>query len=138
MNKTSLIKIQKIVNELFEKLKCKLSENSFPTYGKQEDCARPNIEIDDIGYYHYITMERGQELENKKTRDLNELLYWIFEVITLEIALDYEMKNRDEKLDGRRIWFSKQEELLGLIDNEWKRKKSLDHSKILIEYPFSK
>jgi hypothetical protein len=36
-----------------------------PTYGRSEDFARPYIEVDDSGY-HYVVVERGQEMERFK------------------------------------------------------------------------
>jgi hypothetical protein len=36
-----------------------------PTYGRSEDFARPHIEVDDSGY-HYVVVERGQEMERFK------------------------------------------------------------------------
>jgi len=71
------------------------------------------------------------------TNNLNELLYWIFDLITFRFASDFELKNRDESLDFRRILFKKQEELLGLIDYNWKIKKETEHNEVLKFYPFN-
>ena len=39
-----------------------------PTYGQSEDAARPHIEADSRGY-HYVVVERGQELKRVTTQD---------------------------------------------------------------------
>jgi hypothetical protein len=89
--------------------------NSLPTYGYSRDMDYPHIEIDKIGDLHYVVIERGKETERRTTKNLDELLYWIFQSITFSIASKYELNNRIESQDCRRLIFSKQLDLLRLI-----------------------
>ena len=63
--------------------------SSLPTFGKTEDGARPHIEVRSDAY-HYVVVERGCELERKRTPDLQELLYWVFSDVTHQMAFQYE------------------------------------------------
>jgi hypothetical protein len=126
--------IRKKVEELAEKINSKTE--LLPTYGYSKDFAFPHIEIDSVGLLHYVIVERGQELERKTTNKIDELLFWIFADITFSMACDYELQNRIENKDCRRIMFDKQEELLGLLDNSWQQKEANEHLNILKNHPF--
>lgn len=136
MEKLNINDIQNIVENLIKKLPYKVDLSSFVTFGNQEDLAKPNIEIDGLQNLHFIIVERGNELERKITKNLDDLLYWIFDIITFRQALDYELQNRNENFDSRRIFFRKQEELLSLISIDWKEKKENEHKDILKHHPF--
>lgn len=126
--------IKKRVEELAEKINAKA--DLLPTYGYSKDLAYPHIEVDTGGLLHYVIVERGQELERKTTHKLEDLLYWIFDDITFSMSCEYELQNRIEGKDCRRIMFAKQEELLGLLDNSWREQKVLEHQYILKNNPF--
>lgn len=134
MTTLSLDEIKKKVNELA--LKINAPTDLLPTYGQSRDFAYPHIEVDNVGLLHYVIVERGQELSRKTTNKLDDLLYWIFSGITFSMATDYELKNRIEDKDSRRIMFDKQEELLGILSDTWRQKESEDHKRILTNYPF--
>lgn len=106
-----------------------------PTYGRSEDGARPHIEVDARGY-HYVVVERGQELKRITTNDLNELLYQIFEAVTFRLACDYELANRIESQDCRRLMFRHQIELLAKLSEGWSIRENQQHEQILREHPF--
>jgi len=93
------------------------TRNQLPTYGRTRDFAYPHIEVD-ARLYHYVIVERGQELERKSTSNYDELLYWIFSDATHSLAFEYELRHRIEDQDCRRIAFPKQIELLNLISPE--------------------
>ena len=107
-----------------------------PTFSSQIGDATPNIEVDNLGLYNYVISERGNEYERKMTSDLNDLFYWIFASVTLSMACDFELKNRIEEKDFRRIMFSKQEELLGVLNKDWEIRERKEHQSILINNPF--
>jgi len=86
--------------------------------------------------FAFVVNERGTELERRVTADLNELLYWIFDVITSSMASEFELHHRIEGKDSRRLWFAKQEELLALLNPEWRDRKRGYHMEILKEHPF--
>ncbi|MBG6188465.1 Imm63 family immunity protein [Flavobacterium sp. CAN_S2] len=126
--------IKKKVDELT--LKINAPTNLLPSYGQQTWDAHPYIEVDNLGFMFYIISERGQEYERKMTDKIEDLLYWIFVSVTFSMACDYELKNRIEDKDCRRIMFDKQEELLGLLNNNWRQKENAEHQSILKNHPF--
>ncbi|MFC0605218.1 Imm63 family immunity protein [Winogradskyella pulchriflava] len=133
MTKT-ITEIQTIVNQLAEKINA--PSYLLPTFSSPIGDATPNIEVDNSGLYNYVISERGNEYERKLTSDLNELLYWIFSSVSFSMACDYELKNRVEDKDCRRIIFEKQEELLGILDKKWEEKERKEHLSILVNSPF--
>lgn len=126
--------IKKKVEEMA--IKINATTDLLPTYGYTNDFAYPHIETDNLGLLHFVVVERGQELERKTTDKLDDLLYWIFASITFSMACDYELKNRIEDKDCRRIMFQKQEELLGKLNESWKKKENAKHQQILKTHPF--
>jgi hypothetical protein len=94
------------------------SGNLLPTYGCTEDFARPHIEVDSSGY-HYVVVERGNELERVTTPHLDELLFHVFDTITFSLAGQYEVRYRRRKEDCRRQMFSHQVELLVKLAPAW-------------------
>ena len=133
MTKT-LTEIQDIVNQLAEKINA--PPYYLPTFSSPKGDATPNVEVDSSGLYNYVISERGTEYERRMTSDLNDLLYWIFASITFSMACDFELKNRVENKDFRRIMFAKQEELLGNLDKNWEERERKEHKSILVNSPF--
>jgi hypothetical protein len=109
--------------------------HSLPTYGRTEDGARPHIEVDWRGY-HFVVVERGQERERFTTRDLDELLYRIFQSVTRELAFAYELAHRVETQDCRRLAFQRQVELLSQLSSSWAQREAQEHDRILRKHPF--
>jgi hypothetical protein len=109
---------------------------ALPTYGRSEDCARPHIEIDQRGY-HFVVVERGQELSRFTTADSNDLLYRIFETVTFSIACDYELANRINTQDSRRLLFHRQVSLLSKLSEDWGQRCAHRLELILEEHPFN-
>ncbi|WBL23854.1 Imm63 family immunity protein [Zunongwangia sp. HRR-M8] len=133
MTKT-VTEIEKVVKQLAKKINS--PRYLLPTFSSPIGDATPNIEVDNVGLYNYVISERGNEYERKLTSDLNELLYWIFSPVTFSMACDYELKNRIEEKDCRRIIFEKQEKLLGILDKKWEEKERKEHQSILVNNPF--
>ena len=104
-----------------------------PTYGYSDDFARPYIDVNSRGY-HFIIVERGEELQHKITQELDVLLYWIFEGITFSMAANYEFNNRIENVDSRWTIFKKQEELLAALNKIWQQKQIEVHRRLLKGY----
>jgi hypothetical protein len=130
----SLDDLKKIVEELAAKIYA--PADLLPTYGYSRDFAYPHIEVGNYKLLHYVVIERGQELERKTTTDLDTLLYWIFSNVTFSMAVEYELNNRLEDRDCRRIIFDKQEKLLGILNENWQQKEIEEHNKILEKNPF--
>lgn len=106
-----------------------------PTFGHSEDFARPHVEVDSRGY-HFVVVERGQELQRVTTVDLDALLYMIFEDVTFSMASDWELRHRVDGQDTRRLLFRRQVELLASLSPEWARRQGLRHDAILRSHPF--
>ena len=101
-----------------------------PTFRSSEDFARPHIEKTG-NTYHWVVVERGQELERKSSDDINEILFHVFQAVTFEMACKWEVQNRKEDEDSRIQLFQKQEELLKLIDEDYYLKTKNRHDKLL-------
>jgi hypothetical protein len=110
-------------------------EGYLPTYGHTEDGARPHIEVDPSGY-HYVVVERGQELERITTTDIDELLSTIFASVTFSLACDYELRHRKANQDSRRLMFRRQIDLLSILSPEWAVREGERHEEILLRHPF--
>jgi hypothetical protein len=134
MTKYSLDDIKQKVRELANKIN--VPTELLPTYGYSKDFAYPHIEVDNLGLLHYVIVERGEELDRRTTDKLDDLLYWIFADVTFSMACDYELKNRIEDKDCRRIMFDKQEQLLGQLNDTWREKESEEHKSILKTHSF--
>ena len=130
----TLTEIQKLAQDLASRINA--PTNLLPTFSTPIGDATPNIEIDSSGHYHFVISERGTEYERKTTSDLNDLMYWIFSGVTFSMACAHELKNRIEDKDSRRIMFTKQEELLGLLNTDWEERERKEHKSILINNPF--
>ncbi len=131
---TTLSAIKEQVDQLGARINA--PQQLLPTYGRSADGARPHIELDDSGKFHFVVVERGQELERKTTAILDDLLYWIFDSITFSMACTFELANRNRAQDFRRILFTRQEELLGHMNQDWQERKRADHNLILARHPF--
>ncbi|HEV2862289.1 MAG TPA: Imm63 family immunity protein [Pyrinomonadaceae bacterium] len=106
-----------------------------PTYGRTEDGARPHVEVDSRGY-HYVVVERGNELTRVTTDDLDELLFNIFEAVTFSLATRHELTHRVEGQDFRRLLFGRQVGLLSALSPRWGEREALSHDAVLRRHPF--
>ena len=125
--------IKRLVNQKAEIINA--PKNDLPTYSNVKD-SHPFIEVDQQKNLHYVIFERGKEILRKTTNDLDELLYWIFCDVTFSLAIQFELENRLEHQDVRRIFFKKQEVLLKMLDPIWEVKKIEEHQTILKNNPF--
>ena len=100
-----------------------------------DSLGRPHVEIDHSGY-HFIVCERGNELERRTTKDLQTLLYWIFELIVFQMASEYELHHRKPVEDFRKVLFSKQLDLFEKLDAQWFALKRKELEDILEEHPY--
>lgn len=108
----TLREIEADVNDLAVRIGA--SANELPSYGQSRDLAQPHVEVGD-GQYHFVVVERGQEISRKSSASYDDLLYWIFANATHSLAFEYELKNRVKDRDCRRIAFPKQIELIDKI-----------------------
>lgn len=119
--KLEILRLSKIIN---------VPEHLIPTFDYSKDFARPHIEIQEQEY-HFVIIERGQELERRKAFEIKEILFWIFDKITFSMASDLELKNRKEGKDFRIQLFSIQENLIRQINPEFCKILKTKYSKLL-------
>lgn len=94
----------------------------------------PFVEFQD-GSFFFIVSERGQEFE-RVVGNAEQILFRVFKSLTSELAGNFELRNRVEGKDARRLRFSKQIELLGLLNPAWALSASKEHQEILYRHPF--
>ena len=111
------------------------ADRELPTFGYSEDGARPHVEVT-AQRLHYVVVERGEELERRTTRDVDELLWQVFADITFSLAGRFELAHRVPGQDSRRARFAKQVELLETLSPVWAKRRSEEHTVILASHPF--
>ena len=131
--KSTLSEIKASVDQFAERIGA--PQNTLPTYGYSEHTARPHVEVDTRGY-HFVIVERGEELERHTTSDLDELLYQIFTNVTFALSGKYERDHRTENRDPRKIMFKLQVELLTRLSSHWGDRESQAHKQLLKQHPF--
>lgn len=132
--KISLAELKILIENLAQKINA--PQTLLPTYGNSIDGAHPHIEVDMNGQLYYVIVERGEELKRDFAADTNDLLFRVFSSVTFSMAIYFEVNNRIKTEDGRRKIFSKQEELLSMLDMDWKTRIEKDHQWILRTHPF--
>ena len=131
----SIATIRKMVREHGKKINT--PEELLTVRAATDSLGTPHVEINHTGY-HYIVCERGNELERKTTKNLQTLLYWIFELIVFQMASEYEVQHRKPGEDFRRVLFSIQLELYEKLDAHWFALKKKELEEILVEHPYEK
>lgn len=109
-------------------------EQYLPTYGWSDGMATPHIEVDYS--YNWVVSERGREYERRRTRDINELLYWVFSAVASSMALRDKKRVRNPHEDWRRCWFAAQLDILGRLSPTWRLREQERIDEILAEYPY--
>jgi len=106
-----------------------------PTYGRTEDFARPHIEFDG-SLFHFVVVERGQELERISSPEPREILFHVFEMVTFSMAGQYELHHRRLNEDSRRQMFAVQLDLLGQLAPDWQQRTRARLDEVLRKHPF--
>jgi hypothetical protein len=83
-----------------------------------------------------VIVERGEERSRRMSDSYDELLYWIFKDVTHSLAFSYELQNRVEDQDCRRIAFSKQVELMKQLGQEMGERLEAEIADILRRAPY--
>ncbi|SDR66319.1 Imm63 family immunity protein [Christiangramia echinicola] len=112
-----------------------VSEKHKPTFGSINNDFKPYIFQDYKNNLHYIFKERGEIVYEKSTSDFDEILFWIFEDITSTLSYDFELKNRIEDQDFRRIAFNHQVKLRTKLNKVWGERTIKKHNKIIEAIP---
>lgn len=90
----------------------------------------------DLQGYHYVLMERGMEVTHKVTDDVFKICFWCFFELTCNAAFNYELENRDENLNYRKVAFNKQLEYLNTIGESYRKCGEMEIDEILKKYPY--
>jgi Immunity protein 63 len=133
MSRVSLSTIRRRVKALGAKIGATSDQTRVAS--QSDEFGTPHIEIDG-SQYHYIVSERGEIHKHKTTQSLDELLYWILDDATFDMATKYELTHRIPGQDSRRLWFQKQIELLQAIDPVWGERKRQEFERVLERHPF--
>jgi hypothetical protein len=86
--------------------------------------------------YYYVNFDHATKVFDRKTSDLDVLLYWAFADITFIMASDYASTHRDPKVDPRKIMFEHQLALLDMINHDWKERMEPEIAEILKVSPY--
>ncbi|WP_237613338.1 Imm63 family immunity protein [Pectobacterium parmentieri] len=65
------------------------------------------------------------------------MFYWIMSDFIYKVAFQYELENRVENIDGRRIAFNKVLALMGNISDEWRLMAQNEIDDILAKNPYT-
>jgi hypothetical protein len=108
---------------------------ALPAFGSAASDGSPFIEVD-AQQYHFVVEERGEEVVRQSSSDFNELLYWIFESVTHNLAFAHELAHRVDHQDSRRMGFAKQLALLGRINAGMATRRAKEIADILAVAPY--
>jgi Immunity protein 63 len=109
--------------------------NALPTYDLSRRDGTPHIEYAD-SFYYYISFDRNITALNKKTADIEELLYWVFQDVTFHMSSRYGSAHRDSETDSRKVLFGHQLELLGALNPRWKERREQEIVEMLKAHPY--
>ncbi len=84
-----------------------------------------------------MVVERGEELERRTSTELDDLLYAVFRHVTWSMASDFELRNRDQGKDPRRLLFRQQISLLFALDESWGERRRQEIERTLQNHPFA-
>jgi hypothetical protein len=97
------------------------TRRSFHTAAQHDGSAHVEVAAD---AYCYVVTERGTELERRRTRDPEELRYWLLSDVVFSLASEYELKHRIAGQDFRRLLFQKQVDLMGQLNPGWSERRT--------------
>ncbi len=111
------------------------SGQELPTYGYSQGDARPHLELDE-SRYHYVISERGNEYIRVSSKDLDEILYRVFDFATAELGRKYQMQHFRYGQDPRKQIFAKQLELLSMLSEDWAARTKENQQEQIKKLPF--
>jgi len=134
----TLEEIKNYIFELGRKIGLDDDSKLYPMFSRTSNVFNDgaSIYVENSKYY-YIIMERGQLNKLFESKDLEEVLYPLFESITFSLASDYELNHRIKNEDSRRLLWKKQLELLEKINRNFFVKCQIEIEEILKIAPFN-
>lgn len=113
----------------------KPSENEYSFLVEPSDNGSPHVEFID-GEFQYVVTERGSESDRRSTPEINEILYWLVNDLVFWMSVNYELKNRIEAQDCRRVMFAHRLELMERAGREFADRLSIEIEDTLAVNPF--
>ncbi len=95
----------------------------------------PYVEIKG-GKYFFVSSERGYEVFRKKATNEDEILYLVFKDVAWKMASDFELRNRVQGKDCRRVIFSKIIEIMSEVNAGWGNKVEKEINQTLERSPY--
>ena len=81
-------------------------------------------------------IEKGKICFDNKYTSLFDISYIVLKDVISPISKDYEFKNRKDKQDFRRIWFSKELDLWTLFGEDFYERAKQEMDEILLNHPY--
>lgn len=129
----SMNEIQALVDKLGTKISA--PKSLLVVLPTPADDGTPYVEIRGENF-SYVSSERGCEIYRKLTKDLEELTYWIMSRVARQMAAKYELENRVDGCDTRKLYFDTFIKMLGEIKYEWGEKARSEVEEILKTSPY--
>ena len=98
---------------------------------------RDGVYFSNTPQYSFCVAERGQVISRSLCDTTADMYYGILKILSFEIAMHIEAKQRKAGEDPRRQIFSIQYALLKKVDDEFARMLLADVEKILCTYPYN-
>ena len=98
-----------------------------------------HAEFDGVKFHYVFTHDSccGDDVdERESTKDPEELLRWAVRDLTYDLAHSWAEQRYDERIDHRRLWFTKHVELLRSIDSSWADIQQRKYDAILKTSPY--
>lgn len=89
------------------------------SFDPQIDMGAPYISIAPGGPYQWIVKERGQTLDHRTMRDVDDVLFWSFEATTGSMASRWAAQHPAEQHDFRVGMWARQQDLLQRLNPGW-------------------
>lgn len=115
----TLTEIKKTVEELARQIDA--SADQMPTFNNSRNDGTPDVSLNETDYF-YVARDQDAVCINRKTRDMDELLYWVFCDVTSRMASSYIRKVPGPLHERVEIRKNYQLELLGKLKKEWYEK----------------
>lgn len=115
---------------------CALAGLKAPVHFSPRHDGSAHVEFDGTEY-SYVVTERGSEFERRRTADRDELLYWLISDAVFDAACEFEVRNRIDGQDFRRMLFAKKIELMCAVRPEWARRQREEIERVLEANPYN-
>jgi hypothetical protein len=110
-------------------------DDVFPVFGGPKIESRPRITVNWIGY-HYQLPWLDPLTTTVTTRNLDDLLYYVFSDITSALAKIQAEKDPIPDQDPRRLIFQKEVELLRVLSHDWAKRRTVLEEEFIQEVPY--